>query len=129
MRGGAPAETAEHRALEEVIGRPAHDRQRDEFGDEGRRAQQARQPSFDTGLEIGHHDHGNQRPRGIAPDNEKGAEGESPTDLVGGEGLLVCGFDGDLLTVVGGRYVDNVLSEDLGFLEANRGVPTPNLAA
>jgi hypothetical protein len=67
---------------------------------------EARQPSFDTRFEIGHHDHGNERPSGISPDNENGAEGEAPTDLLGGEGLFGCGVDGDLLTVVGGRYVD-----------------------
>jgi len=131
--GGAAANAIEHGALEEVIGRSSHDREGDEFGHEGCGAQQARQPSFDTGFEIGHHDHGNERPSGISPDQDDCAEGKAPTDLLGGEYGIVRGFDGDLLTVVGGRYVEAIcryaLSEDLGFPEANRGVPSPNLAA
>ena len=95
-------ETAEHRALEEIVRGPTHDRQRDEFRDERCRAQQARQPGFDARLEIGHHHHGNERPRGIGPDQNERAEGEAPANLFDGEDGVVGGFYGDLLTVVGG---------------------------
>ena len=62
------ANAREEVALQKIIGRAAHDRERDEFRHERCRAQQARQPSFRAGIEIGHHHHGNERPSGIGPD-------------------------------------------------------------
>ncbi len=80
-------------ALEEVIGRTAHDRDGDELRHERRCAKKAGNPGFNAGVEIGAHDHGDERPRHIGPDEKGRAKCEPPTDLLGGELWFLGGDD------------------------------------
>lgn len=83
-------------ALQEIIGRAAHDSSCDELRQERRSAEYARNCRLQSGIKTSRHDHRDHRPGYVRAHQDDRAQREAPADLFGGE-LWFGGSYGNLL--------------------------------